>query len=98
MTSLEETIQERNARYSTLELQLAAANEKIASLQSEGVALRQHVEYAQRRVEEKERNEVLSQQRFDNLLSTLRTEYEKVIKNRKFYNKYYFSDYLVLSH
>ncbi len=90
VTSLEETVQERRERHSSLELQLAAANEKIASLQSGGVALRQQVEYAQRRVEEKERNEALSQQRFDTLLSTLRTDYEKVNNLNLYDNKIYY--------
>ncbi len=78
LSALEESLQVERQRQAKLESQMVVSKDKVTTLMSESAVCRQEAEFAQRRVEEKERNAVLSQQRFDVLLSTLKTEYEKV--------------------
>ncbi len=78
LAALEETLQFERERVGKLESELAVAREKESLLRSEVAGCRQEVESTQRRAEERERSGVLTQQRFDELLNTLKTEYEKV--------------------
>ncbi len=66
LSTLDESLQVERQRQAKLESQMVVAKDKLG----DNVECRQEAEFAQRRVEEKERNAVMSQQRFDVLLST----------------------------
>ena len=78
LTALNATLKCERDRQSKIELQLDAASEKVASLQTETSGLRQKAEFAERRAAEREASSQQMQARSDTLQSSLRAEYEKV--------------------
>ena len=61
-----------------LEAQLSATNDRLLSNQSEVVQLRQQVEFANRRAEEREANALQQQEKFNAIFDSLRADSEKV--------------------